>query len=182
METTQDSLINYARHQLNLSARDSLQGLSVMTLYQDEATQRRASAKCNSVVNGTPLFHRTEWKLNDLSQPGVLAGAVHTAMRADVIVVSLSSGAALPLPFYVWVNLWMPYRKVSGGKLILLGQDNSKGAFSEKAVQYLRQAARLANMQFEAHLVTRSERRCKVPAAQSNGRHSFRTELAAHAC
>ncbi len=104
------------------------------------------------------------------------------AMRADVIVISLTSGAALPLPFYVWVNLWMAYRKVSGGKLILLGKATSQAAFSESAVQYLRQAAWQANMQFEAHLLTRTERHSKSPAHQGNDRRTHQPEYAPEPC
>ncbi len=104
------------------------------------------------------------------------------AMRADVLVISLSSGAALPLPFYVWVNMWMPYRRVSGGKLILLGKATSQAPFSESAVQYLKQAARQANMQFEAHLLTRTERKSRTPAHHGNGRCTHQAEYAAEPC
>lgn len=178
METTVALLLNNVRR----PSRDSLSGLSVMTVYQDDATQRRASAQCSAVVNGNPLLQRSEWKLSDLSEPGVLAGAVHMAMRADVIVISLTSGAALPLPFYVWVNMWMAYRKVSGGKLILLGKAASQAPFSESAVQYLKQAARQANMLFEAHLLTRTQRHSKTPAHQASGRRTHHAEYAAQPC
>jgi hypothetical protein len=155
METTNAIVLETMRRRGASASPDSPRGLSVMSLYQDETTQKRASATCQAVINGTPLTRKTAWKLSDLSQSGVLAGAVHMAMRADVIVVSLTSGGGLPLPFYVWMNMWLPYRQVAGGKLILL-LGNSNGDFSNHVVEYLHEAARQANLQFEAHLVTRS--------------------------
>ena len=169
MEKILDNLLSNARGQLSASTSwpERYKELSVMCLYEDDATQKRASATCATVVNGTPVARRTAWKLADLREPGVLAGAVHTAMRADVIVVSLTRGHGLPLPFYVWVNAWLPYRNISGGRLVVLVGQADTSSHAEHVVQYLKQAASQANMDFEAHLVSRSKPRLVQPEFQA---------------
>jgi len=68
----------------------------------------------------THAVRPTWWKLNNLFEPGVLAAAVSTAMRADIIVVAIRAEEGLPLPFYTWVNNWLPHRLQPGGVLVAL--------------------------------------------------------------
>src|SRR5262245_17129811 len=97
----------------------SKQTKNIMVVYQDEQTHNWATQLATSQRNGHEE-HYTWWKIDDLSEPGVLAGAVSTAMRADVIVVAVLTGTGLPLPFYVWVDTWLPHRHLTEGKLIAL--------------------------------------------------------------
>src|SRR5262249_43903716 len=63
--------------------------LNVMFAYEDTLTRQWARDVFGAV---TPLARRaastTWWKIGEFRSPGVLAGAVSTAMRADVVVVA----------------------------------------------------------------------------------------------
>lgn len=114
---------------------------NVMVVYQDPETRNWANTVCPQ-SNGTP--HRaTWWNLNDLAEPGVLAGAVSTAIRADIIIVAVLKGTGLPLPFYVWVNSWLPHRHLTEGKLVrLLGITPSSKKSADSSQAYFRELAR----------------------------------------
>lgn len=121
---------------------------NVMVVYQNEETQKWAQGVCPQ-SNGTPV-RATWWNLYDLAEPGVLAGAVSTAMRADVIIVSVIKGAGLPLPFYVWVNSWLPHRHVTEGKLIrLLGITADSPKCADASRGYFRQLAERGHLRLE---------------------------------
>jgi len=167
MQPTTDSLLHMVRGELRTESSSENSGLSVMCLYQDTLTHKQAATAFHSAVNGTPVRQQTWWKLHDFRQPGVLAGAVHTAMRADVIVLCLACDSGLPLPFYVWVNSWLPYRKVVGGTLVVrINHDASDDHQSRHALDYLRQAARQADMRF---VVTQTRPSCQS-RCDGNGR------------
>jgi len=84
----------------------------------------------------------------DLSAPGILAGAVSSAVRADIIVVA-SRGEGLPLPFYVWVNLWWPHRPDSAGTLVaLVGQPEPRASRAGPVGDYLSVVAQQTRMSF----------------------------------
>src|SRR5205823_14046115 len=91
----------------------------------------------------------TWWKIGELNQPGVLAGAVSMAMRAKLIVVATRGAEGLPLPFYVWVNGWLPHRFSAAGALVaLLGTPEEPGCQPGRVKDYLRAAARLGRLDF----------------------------------
>src|SRR6516162_2815851 len=96
--------------------------LSIVFVYQDSQTRKWAKEVYERVakIAGQETARATRWRMSDLSEPGVLAGAVSTAMRADVIVVAVRTGEGLPLPFYVWVNAWLPHRGPQMGALVAL--------------------------------------------------------------
>jgi hypothetical protein len=128
---------------------NSLQQLSVMCVYQDALTHEAAGRAGRAAINGTPVARRSWWNIEDFSEPGVLAGAAYMAMRADVIIVALSCKEGLPLPFYVWANSWLPYRKIAGGKLVVVLEDQEQDEWvMEHSREYLRQLAAHANMKF----------------------------------
>src|SRR5512139_2216093 len=91
---------------------------NIMVVYQNPQTRDWAIEACPQ-RNGRPQ-RTTWWNVNDFSEPGVLAGAVSTAIRAEVIIVAINKGPGLPLPFYVWVNSWLPHRNLTEGKLVRL--------------------------------------------------------------
>src|SRR5256885_4320620 len=79
------------------------QGLGISLVYQDEETRKWAKAACKEIAKlaGEEGIRPSWWRMEDLSVPGILAGAVSTAVRADLIVVA-TRAEGLPLPFYVW--------------------------------------------------------------------------------
>lgn len=123
--------------------------LNATIIYDDTQTRDWAGDVYQRVgsVAGQKAVRGTWWKLSDLAEPGVLAGAVSTAMRSDLIVVAVQSSEGLPLPFYFWVNSWLPHRVKGGGALIaLLGAPFPRNAESGRLQKFLRTVARRARM------------------------------------
>ena len=98
---------------------------------------------------GAEGVRATWWKISDLSVPGILAGAVSSAVRSDLIVVA-SHAEGLPLPFYVWVNLWWPNRpEYPGGLIALVGKSERPASrVAAKVGDYLMVVAQQAKMDF----------------------------------
>jgi hypothetical protein len=85
----------------------------------------------------------TWWKMSDLSQPGVLAGAVSKAIHADVILLTIDSTQPLPFAFYVWVESWLPNRLLAPGALVTaIGIGRQLSSLAKKTREYLRTVAR----------------------------------------
>ena len=157
------------------------QGPSATFLYQDdetrewarEAYQRMAKLARNEGVRAS------WWKINDLSAPGILAGAVSSAVRSDVIVVASRCGG-LPLPFYVWVNLWWPHRPESAGALVaLIGKPEPNAPRAGRVGEYLRAVAQQARMRFvgvekEIANGTQAQERPVVNGHTVNGAHKLK--------
>lgn len=125
--------------------------LNVAVLYEDEETRQWALETHQRVggVAGPEGLKTTWWRISDLSQPGVLAGAVSTAMRADVLIVASHAAEGLPLPFYVWVEQWMPHRLQPTGALIaLLPKKQKADSRAGRLEEYLRAAARQSRLDF----------------------------------
>src|SRR6266571_3642093 len=92
-------------------------GLNVVLVYEEAETRQWAREVYERVSKfaGAGKVRATWWKIGELNQPGVLAGAVSMAMRAKLIVVATRGAEGLPLPFYVWVNGWLPHRFSAAG-------------------------------------------------------------------
>src|SRR5262249_46616168 len=88
------------------------------------------------------------WRLSDLRSAGVLAGAVTMALRANLLVVALRGSGMLALPFYLWVNSWLPHRSHAGGALIGLVGLRNGATEAETLCEYLRQVADHGGMDF----------------------------------
>lgn len=127
----------------------STQATNVMVVYQNAETRKWATNVCPQ-SNGT-LYRSTWWNIEDLAEPGVLAGAVSTAIRADIIIVAVVKDRRLPLPFYVWVNAWLPHRHLRAGKLVrLIGiQPGVQRASRDSAKGYFRELAKQGNLALE---------------------------------
>ncbi len=127
------------------------QKLKVALLYQDSATRKWARETSERVakIAGPENIHATWWNISELCEPGVLAAAVSTAMRADVIVIARDAAQRLSYPFYVWVESWLPHRQQATGTLVaLIGSSAPAKAHSEQASEYLRAMARAGHLEF----------------------------------
>jgi len=126
-------------------------GLNVTLVYEDAATRKWAREIYERAARfaGADLVRATWWRISDLSEPGVLAGAVSTAMRSDVVVVAGRGAEGLPLPFYVWINAWLTHRTARAGAVVaLLGSAREESSHSGRVVEYLREVARQGRMEF----------------------------------
>jgi hypothetical protein len=125
-------------------------GPRVVFVYQDDESRTWAKIACERMegLAGDEGLRATWWKISDLTAPGILAGAVSSAMRADLIVVASHAGG-LPLPFYVWINLWWPNRGEHSGALVaLIGAQKREASHSGRVGEYLRIVAEQARMEF----------------------------------
>lgn len=139
--------------------------LNVSFLYQDAATKKWAKEVSERVsqLNEPECLRSTWWKMGDLTEPGVLAGAVSIAMRADVLVLAIDAAQPLPYSVYAWVESWLPHRyQPTGALLVLMGNPNADKAQVASICDYLRSVAHLGRMEFMLE-----ERR--LPAADSDG-------------
>jgi hypothetical protein len=125
--------------------------LSLTVVYEDLPTRLWARSFCGRVAElvGQDAVRCTWWKIGELSEPAVLAGAVSTAMRADVLVIAIRAAEGLPLPFYVWVDGWLSNRPQGGAALIaLIAMPDNPGARLDRARDYLHAVARQGRLDF----------------------------------
>jgi hypothetical protein len=125
--------------------------LNVALIYEDAPTREwaREAFECVTKVAAEHGVRPTWWNLDNLGNPGVLAAAVSTAMRADVIVLAARAGEGMPLAFYAWINAWLPNRFHSGGVLAaFLGKTQRSNARPVRVGEYLREVARQGRMSF----------------------------------
>jgi hypothetical protein len=138
--------------------------MNVTVLYDDAQTRRQAGQlymKVESLL-GRNALRGSWWKLADLVQPGVLAGAVSKAIRSDMIVLAVRSSEGLPLPFYYWVNAWLPHRRTGTGALVgLLSAPRTYNRESGRLRKYLKTVALRARMDL---LVAESGMEVPTPA------------------
>lgn len=126
-------------------------GLNVAVVYEDAPTRCWADEFCGRIAEpfGQDTIRSTWWKLNELEELAVLTGAVSTAMRADVIVVAVRAAEGLPLPFYVWVDSWLPHHEQRLSALVaLIAMPDNPGARLDRARNYLRAVARQGRLDF----------------------------------
>ncbi|MGH7967846.1 MAG: hypothetical protein ACREIC_03870 [Limisphaerales bacterium] len=127
------------------------QTLNVTVLYEDEPTRQWAAEVCERVagVVGSEALRTIWWRLEDLSEPAVLAGAVSTTLRADVIIIAIRAAEGFPLPFYVWVDSWLPYHPQGGAALVaLITLPDPPTVQLDRARVYLRAVARQGRLDF----------------------------------
>ena len=126
------------------------QGPSVTFVYENNETREWAKELHQRMakIAGSEGVRASWWKIADLCAPGILAGAVSTTVRADLIVVA-TRAEGLPLPFYVWVNLWWPHRSETPGTLVaLLGVTAQTASAAGSVGDYLPIVAQKARMNF----------------------------------
>jgi len=125
--------------------------LNMTVVYEDGWSREWAGRVCERVAElvSKEAARTTWWKISDLGEPAVLAGAVSTAIRADVIVVALCASDGLPLPFYVWVDSWLPHHPQGTAALVaLITMPENPSARLDRARNYLRAVADQGRLDF----------------------------------
>ena len=165
MSHTKEKIIGLETVRFASSVVDRCAGehpLNVCVVYQDPFTHNWADEFCGRVaklVNADAL-RATWWNLTDMSEPAVLAGAVSTALRADVLVLAVHAAEGFPLPFYVWAHSWVPHRPQGTAAVVaLLAVPKRPSPEVDRAREYLRGVADEARLEFFAH-----ERKTPEPA------------------
>ena len=125
--------------------------LNVVLVYEDDQTRGWAKEAYDRVtcIASEQGVRPTWWKLNNLSDPGVLAAAVSTAARADVIVIALRTTEGLPLPFYAWTSAWVTNRRQWSGVMVsFLGSPWNGQTSGGRVGDYLRTLSQQARLDF----------------------------------
>lgn len=134
-----------------LAARPELP-LEATFIYEEPSTRQWATEvfhRLEQTAAGKRKIRSTWWKIEDFRHPGVLAGAVSTTMRAELIVVALRASEGLPLPFYFWVNAWLPHHLTGSGVLVaLVGPAEPGRPEAGRLREYLRSVARQGRFEF----------------------------------
>jgi hypothetical protein len=169
--TVRTNQLNYKLSRLDkvvTVSADTKCALNVTMLYEDDQTREWAREAYNRVLKlaGEQPVRPTWWRLSNLDQPGVLAAASSTAMRADVIVVAVRAAEGLPLAFYAWTNFWSANRQQLNGVLVaMLGTPQIKNQRSGRVGDFLRTVAKQARL----HLLIEQRNCSAAPAEQVNG-------------
>jgi hypothetical protein len=125
--------------------------LNVTMVCEDLLTREWAAEMWDRVTQmaGKENISVTSWRISDLALPEILADAVLSAARADVIVIAVSAAEKLPVGLCVWIAAWVPRRARRAGALVaLIGlpQKRDRQAFSTR--DFLRMVALKSGLDF----------------------------------
>ena len=97
--------------------------LSVVIVYEDQATRDRAMATCDYLVKrhwSDFEFDFSWWKFAYLRDSAIAAAAASAASEANMIIFSAQLGKELPPVVRGWVEKWASRREKDRGALVAL--------------------------------------------------------------
>jgi len=129
---------------------DSAPGFNVVTVYEDYQSGKRANHVYDFLVENLGQncrFANQMWKFEVLNIPKLHQFAVHDALQADILIISVRSGE-LPAPVRDWIELWLkaPHTTMA---LVALFEDLHADAAPIR--RYLADVARSGKVEFFAH-------------------------------
>ncbi len=125
--------------------------LNVVSVYQDTPTREWAAQVLEQLTQqlGKDAIHGTWWEISRFSDSEVLTDAVLTVMRADVILISIYDVKELPVDLCVWIDTWLPRRRLPTGALIgLISVPEQAGVPTCHTRDYLRAVAHRGRLDF----------------------------------
>jgi hypothetical protein len=143
-----------ARRDRTVPSDESAYALKIAAVYQDSVTRNWAQQMCRAVTQrvGEEWVQNTWHQVSDLSDPGILRDAVQTALRADVIVVSIRAVDELPVELCAWIDAWLARRPPRVGALAaLIGVAEQLGPQAVRTQEYLQAVARRGQLDFVPH-------------------------------
>jgi len=138
-------------HPVDVSSDAAAFSLNIAGVYQDRVTRDWALRTCRRATRlaGEESIQSKWFHANSLGDPAFLVDAVHAALAADVIVVSVYAANELPLDLYVWIDAWLPRRPPRVGALrALVGVAEPRQPQSVRTLGYLQSVARKAQLDF----------------------------------
>jgi hypothetical protein len=137
--------------QVAVAAEEAGYALTIAGVYQDGVTQEWARQNCRraTLLAGEERVQNAWYDVHSLSDPGIFLEAVHAALKADVIVVSVYAADELPLDLYVWIQAWLPRRLARAGALsALIGVAQPPDDQFVRTLQYLQAVASRGRLDF----------------------------------
>lgn len=130
-------------------AWQKLKRLAVSAAHEDFATGARVEAFCetlgHSLGKGCEVAHEL-WPLTELRTPQLRSIAAGEAAAADLVIISVHYGEALPVEIKSWVELWQKQR--CGRPAVLLALFDPLYVGSSSSMQaYLQSVATKAKME-----------------------------------
>jgi hypothetical protein len=125
--------------------------LNIAGVYEDVVTREWAVQSYHRAAQlaGEEQVQKKWYDVNALGDPALLREAVSSALRADVIVVSVYAAEELPLNLYVWVAAWLPRRfSRVGAMAAMVGVHEPEDSHSVRTIEYLQAVARKAQLEF----------------------------------
>ncbi len=127
-----------------------MQMLNVAGVYQDSLTREWATEFCQRAtrVAGEDHIQYRCYEISSLRDTGILMDSLCSAVRADVIIVSIYAAIDLPPDLYAWIEAWLPRRASRPGALIaVIGASEPLDA-QARTLDYLQAVARMAQLDF----------------------------------
>jgi len=129
-----------------------LKRLVVSAVHEDSATGTRASEFCETLsrsLGGRCEIASELWPLTELRTADLRAIAAREAGAADLVIVSVHHGEALPGEVKSWIDLWLKQKTVRPTVLLALFDPLYLGT-SGPIQAFLQDVARKRNMEFLA--------------------------------
>jgi hypothetical protein len=123
--------------------------------YEDHATRDRAMLLYDRIAQqllDDYDFQCAWWKLDHLREPSLMEQAIDDAVQANMIIVSLHAGQAMPKPATDWLSAWAPNKVGNKSAMVALlnaGGETAQSPHSRQAC--LHRVARQARMDFFVH-------------------------------
>jgi hypothetical protein len=136
-----------------------LKRLVVSAAHEDLATGARAEDFCQTLARSLGRnceIARELWPLTELRTPKLRAIAAGEAAAADLVVVSVHHGEALPGGIKSWIDLWLKRRSPRPAVLVALFDPLYLGS-SSSIQAFLQEVASRGKMEFLARTEEKPE-------------------------
>jgi hypothetical protein len=146
----------------------------LVVAYEDTQTRNRALHLYDHLAQqllDDYDFQCSWWKFDHLTNPTLREQAADSAAQANMIIVCLHARKELSPAHTGWFEDWLPRRDHRKAALVALlaGEEGTPTVETEATLLYLRQAARLARMDFFDHTFSLSlpEREIRLAAPET---------------
>ena len=101
---------------------------------------------------GPDCVQIARWTVEALKQLGDRLNATEAAIKADILILTISAARELPLNLHWWIDSWLPYRPQRPGLLMaILGVPPQPSRLPARIREYLHDVARLGHLDFLPH-------------------------------
>ena len=127
----------------------------LVVAYEDTSTRNRALLLYDHLSEQLADdydFQCTWWKFDHLCSHSLREQAADAAAAANMVIVSVRSGYALPPMAKIWIDTWLSQKEIRKSALVaLLGEPRHAERMTLPVAGYLQRIARKAKMDFFIH-------------------------------
>lgn len=139
---------NAGNHETELYLEESTPAFRLFVVYDSQDASATAATTSDFVIHelGEEIpVDKVFWNARLLTTPGNREHAANQAASADMLIVALSNNH-FASEIREWAEQWQQQRRQEGGLLAVLPQNGTET--SNELIEYLREAAISANMDF----------------------------------